>query len=458
MAMHPRCPAGPRFPTALHLASKIKQDPVGFQESLRAQWGDVVLVKAPPARPIAWVFEPDAIEHILVTNQKLYEKGSLTQMVSRIIGANTLFADGDEWRRRRRLIQPAFHRKRLEPMAALIADSAARLVERWQRRLGASGLRDEIQLDATAEMTAVTFEIAGWLFFGINLRRDATEFGAALEVLFKFVGEIPSRLVPLPLWVPTRSHRRVRQAQRIVGDVIQRIIDARRAGNGEAADLLSLLLGAHDEESNTRFTDRELRDEIFGLLIGGHETTALALTWALHLISKHPDVQARLHDEIEQALSGRSPVLADLDRLPYTRAVVDEVLRLYPPLPNLVRENKDVDEIGPYHMPARTLTLPSALVTHRHPGFWDAPARFEPDRFTPECARGRHRMAYFPFGGGPRVCAGRELALLEAQLILAALLQRFELRPQPGHVVKPDLLATLRPAGRLPIRVRARQR
>ena len=248
-----------------------------------------------------------------------------------------------------------------------------------------------------------------------------------------------------PLGFPTPRNRRIQHYIRTLDEVVQVIITEHRRLGAEKDDLLSMLLAARDEETGEGMSDRQVRDEVMTLLLAGHETTSNALSWAWYLLSQNHDAESCLHAELEQVLGGRTPTVEDLPRLPYTRMVLEETLRLYPPAVGFNRKAMADDEVGGYFVSAGTLIWLSPYITHRHPDFWENPEVFDPERFSPERSAGRLHFAHFPFGGGPRLCIGNNFAMMEAQLVLATIAQRYCLRMVPGHQVEPQALLTLRP-------------
>jgi cytochrome P450 len=259
-----------------------------------------------------------------------------------------------------------------------------------------------------------------------------------------------------PLWVPTRLNRAYRRGKRLLDGVVLGVIESRRRAGPAADDLLGLLLAARDEESGTGMTDAQLRDEVLTLLFAGHDTTAAALSWAWYLLARHPEAQESLHDEAAAHLGGRTPTAEDLPHLPLATAVFEEAIRLYPPAPGLVRQAVEPDEINGYPVPRKAILMPSQWMTHRHPAYWEEPDRFRPERFLPGRAADRPKFAYFPFGGGPRVCIGNTFAQVEGALVLAALAQRFHFRPADDREVEPDMTFVLRPKGAVNLVVRKR--
>jgi cytochrome P450 len=258
--------------------------------------------------------------------------------------------------------------------------------------------------------------------------------------------------VALPMWVPTASHRAFREAASTLDALVYDIIDSRERSGDAGDDLLGMLMTARDEETGERMSRGQLRDEIMTFLLAGHETTAVALAWTWYLLARNPDVAERTHAEVVAALGDRAPTLADLPRIPLARMVVEEALRLYPPVWGIGRETIREDRIGEWTIPPKTVVNLSPWVTHRHPAFWEDPDRFDPERFRPGVERTRPRFAYFPFSGGPRLCIGEQFALMEMQLVVALVLQRWRLTLVEDRTIDPEPTLTLRPRGGLVMR------
>lgn len=389
----------------------------------------------------AIVNKPAYIEYILLTNHKNYDKGRLNrQILGPVLGEGLLTAEGETWRRQRRATAPAFHRRRVETSATVMAERALAAVDRL-RPAADSGHA----IDIMPEMMAVTMDIIGRALFSRDLGDALFDLGGAVSTIINSFGKpSPFDLLGLPEWLPRHRGEEAKRAVAQLERTIYGIIAARRAADERPDDLLTMLLDYRDE-AERGFSDRELRDQIMTLFAAGHETTGVALTWVFYLLSQHPDVEARLHAELDSVLGGRAPTLADLEALDYTRMVIDETLRLFPPAFAVNRWSLGEDEIDGHRIRPDTLMTISPYVTHHSPLHWDDPLRFDPQRFAPGTERGRHRFAYFPFGGGPRVCIGQSFALMEARLVLATLAQAYRLRLAPGHPVEAQGLITLRP-------------
>jgi cytochrome P450 len=450
-----RTAPGPRGNPIFGNLSDLRRDPLTFYPAMRAQYGDVVRFRG--MRNFNWflVSYPDDIERIL--KGKAYPKGLFVQTIKVLVGNGLLTSEGEFWRQQRRLAQPAFHRRRLETLAEMMTAAA----ERTNARLEPAA-RSGKAIDITHEMMRLTLEIVGRALFSVDVSGAADDVGRALTIALEHVNYRSLHPFSLPEAVPTPHNLRFRRALRQLDNIVFRVIDERRrhiaAGGDDHGDLLTMLLEARDEASGAGMDDAQLRDEVITLMLAGHETTAVTLSWTWFLLAQHPAIERRVHAELDDVLGGRTPTLDDLPKLPYTRMVIDETLRLYPPAWAIARQATADDEIGGYHIPAGSPIVMSQYVTHRHPAFWDDPETFDPERFTPERVANRPRFAYFPFGGGPRICIGNSFALMEAHLLLATLAQRFRFDRVSGHPVVPEPTVTLRPKHGVLMTLRDRRR
>jgi len=416
---------------------------------LTRRYGDIVRTTVGPFRSYL-IVHPDHIKHVLQENNHNYWKGILIGRTKVLIGEGLFTSEGEFWRRQRRLAQPAFHRQRIAAFARIMTDCAAAMLAEWETRA-----RREEPFDVSAEMSRVTLRVVGKALFGIDLQEDAAEVGRALLAVLEYVNQRAYDFVPTPPFLPTRRNLSFRRDRRALDRVVYRIIESRRCEGPEAGDLLTLLMNARDEESGEAMSDRQLRDEVMTFILAGHETTALALTWTWHLLAEHPEVEARLRREIGAVLGDRVPTIEDLPALSYARRVVEETMRLYPPLPAFERQTLGEDTIGGYRIRGRSVVTIFPYLMHRHPAVWEDPLRFDPERFTPERVAERPRFAYLPFSGGPRLCIGNEFALMEAQLIVAMTLQRYRVRRAGDVRVEPEVRLTLRPRGGLHVKLAA---
>ena len=383
-----------------------------------------------------FVNKPEYIEQVLLTNQQNYVKSQFARTVlGSLLGEGLLLSEGAFWRRQRRIAAPAFQHKRIAALLDAMKAHAEAMAARWQDR------RDPF--DVAAEMMALTLSIIARTMF-------SSDVSGEVETLRRLMDEVLSKRVNLldffglPKWLPRRNSSSYRAAVAAFDVLVARLIAERRAGGDDRDDLLSMLLAARDPDTGEGMSDKELRDEILTIFVAGHETTANALSWTWYLLAQHPEAEAKLHAELDRVLGGRAPNFADLAELKYTRMVFEEALRLYPPAHMIARTAVKQDYIGGVRVPAGASLFISIYTTHRNPTLWPEPERFDPERFAPEAVASRHRFAYLPFGGGPRICIGNSFAMVEAQVILATLAQRYRLRLAPGHEVEPVGLVTLR--------------
>lgn len=445
-----KIPPGPRGNILLGNAREIQRDGVGFNVKMAARYGDVVRVRV-LSWPTYMIFHPDDVKHVLQENHRNYNKDVYNvNLLKPLLGQGLFTNDGQSWLHQRRLAQPAFHRKRLAAFGTLITSATEDMLDHWQ-----AIAREQQPFEVGEEMMRLTLRIAGQALFSMDLSDEASIVGQSFSVIRKLLQSYVLRPFP-PLGVPTPRNRRLNAAICSLDGVVHSIISERRQRNTDTGDLLSMLMLARDEETGESMNDRQLRDEVMTLLLAGHETTSNALTWMWYLLSQHPDVEARLHAELSTVLGGNLPTVDTLSDLKYTHMVIEEALRLYPPAFGFGRKAIGEDVLGGYYVPANTFIWLSPYITHRHPDFWERPEEFDPERFTPERAAGRPHFAHFPFGGGPRLCIGSNLAMMEAQLITATIAQRYLLRLLPGHPVEPEVSLTLRPKYGLPMTLQER--
>lgn len=428
-------PAGPRgAPFVGHLPA-FRRDPLTFLQQLAREYGPFAHVRLGPQHAVL-LTDPDAIKDVLVTNHHHFSKGRALQRAKAVLGEGLLTSEGEFHLRQRRLAAPAFHRKRINAYADDMVHYGDRLRSAWQ---------DGATLDVAQEMMHLTLAIVGKTLFNADVEGETDEVGAALTTLIQMFRTVTLPFAELLEKLPLPSTRRFFRAKAQLDATIYRIINERRRTGEDTGDLLSMLLQARDEETGQGMSDQQLRDEALTIFLAGHETTANALTWTWYLLSQNPEVEAKLHAEIDAVLDGKLPTLADLPRLRYADNVMHESMRLYPPAWIIGRAVQTPYSYGSYSFPRGTLLIMSQYVSHRNPRYFASPERFDPDRWTPEFKEQLPRFAYFPFGGGPRVCIGENFAWMEGVLALVTLAQRWRLRLVPGHPVAPQPLITLRP-------------
>ena len=429
---------------------ELRQDQLGLYRDAARDFGDVVRLRFAGVDTFM-LSHPDHFKHVLLDNHRNYQRNQFfNSIIMNFVGLNLFTSDGDDWLSRRRLMQPAFHRQRIGGFGMLMTTATSAMLDRWQA--GPDGRR----LEMDQEMMALTLQVAGQALFSVDLHGEASELGEAFTALSEYVNYRFGHPFAPPRFVPTRANRRLAAASRVLDRRIQAMIAERRQNKEERGDLLDMLMAARDADTGEGMSDEKLQSEIAVMMFAGHETTAAALTWALYLLSQSPAALAKLRAELDSALNGRVPTVADLPNLPYNRMVMDEALRLYPPALGVTRQSIGPDVVGGYPIPAGAGVSLIFNNVHRDPRFWDDPERFDPERFTPDRSASRPAFAYLPFGAGPRLCIGNQFALTEAQVVLAGITQRFDLELLPGHPVRPNPLFITRTSNGLPMTVRRR--
>jgi cytochrome P450 len=430
---------------------EFQKDRLGFLLRLRQEHGDIAHFRLFNS-DIYLLSRPDMIKQVLVDHHRRYYKGRAYQRIRFALGNGLLTSEGDFWLRQRRLVQPAFHRKNLDKLPPIMTDAAQEMLADW-KKLASDGKL----VDINAEMMRLALTIVSRALFKTDVGDRAEEVASALDVLMEQSQRRIQNPFLLPPVLPTRDDRIFRESVQRLDQIVYGMIENRRRASQEDNDLLSMLIAAKDADSGEYMTDQQLRDEVITLFLAGHETTANALSWTWYLLSKFPDVERKLYQELKQVLKGGVPTLADIPALPYTRMVIDESIRLFPPAWLISRTAREDDVVDGITIPAGSIAFLSPYVTHRHPDLWENPEGFDPERFSPTRSASRPDFAYFPFGGGPRLCIGNNFALMEAQLVLAAMVQHFQVEIVPGHPIELQPSITLRPRHGILARLRARQ-
>lgn len=418
---------------------ELRRDPLGFLERIAARYGDIAHLRVGPYKLVV-INHPDLFHELLVAKDASFVKGRALDQARDVFGQGLLTSEGEFHRRQRRLIQPAFHRRRIEAYADAMAADAAAAAERW---------RDGETVDVSREMMRLTMRIVARSLFSLDVEEEsAREVGRALDALIQAFSLAPGPLKALLQKLPVLpAERRARQALATLDALVYGLIaERRRAGDAaDRGDLLSLLLAAREEDGGGAMDDRQVRDEVLTLFLAGHETTANTLAWSWYLLALHPEAEARFHAEVDAVLGDRLPGARDLPALPVTRQVFSESMRLYPPAWAVSRKAVEPVTIGGYPVPAGAGVLASQWVAHRDPRFFEDPLAFRPERWTEEFEASLPKLAYFPFGGGPRLCIGMGFAKMEGALLLATLGRRWRMRLVPGQRIEPEARITLRP-------------
>ncbi|MGQ0555764.1 MAG: cytochrome P450 [Nitrospiraceae bacterium] len=432
-----------------HLGA-FKQRPL---ESLSAWWrqhGDVLRFRLGP-KTFYLFSHPDLAEEILVKQSDRFVKVYNPQRphgLALVLGNGLVTSSGEVWKRHRRIIQPIFHRSRMAAMADRMAQVGEQRVTSWKDHAGGT-------IDIAAEMMQLALEVISQTMFTTSMTEYTDRISHALRVSIKYAFDSFSNPLSLPLWVPTARNREFHSVMRFMDGLMYGLLAERRQSGAHHDDLLDLLLQARDEETGEGLSDQELRDETLTIFAAGHETTANALSWTWYLLATHPEAKTRFHEEVDRVLQGRTPNAEDLEHLPYTRAIFEESLRLYPPAPAVHRKAATSTTVGGLSLPEGAFVLVGTYNLHRHPDFWTNPDQFLPERWL-DGGRPRSRYAYMPFGGGPRTCVGLHFASVEGPLLLALIGRRYDLQLAQERV-EPQLMVTLRPKGGIRMMVQPRQ-
>jgi cytochrome P450 len=425
-------PPGPKNSPIVGNLYAFRKSPLSFLSKMAREYGDLVYFKV-ARQHMYLVNHPDYVREVLVNNQSNFIKSRALQRAKVLLGEGLLTSEGQQHLRQRRLVQPAFHRERLAGYAAAMSAGAVRWRDRWQAGT---------TLDISTEMPHLTLSIVAKALFSADVESEASEIGEAMTTVLEMF-----RLLLMPFAeylekLPLPHVRRFEQARARLDATIYGLIRERRKSGVDTGDLLSMLLFAQDEESG--MTDEQVRDEALTLFLAGHETTANALTWTWYLLSQHPEIERRLHDEIDAVLGDRAPEFADVPQLRYAEMILAEALRLYPPAWAIGRKAKGGFELGGVEVPAESICILCPYLVHRDPRWFPEPEKFDPERWTPEARDARPKFSYFPFGGGARVCIGERFAWMEGVIVMAAIAQKWRLRLQPGQHAEPLPLITLR--------------
>ena len=459
---------GPEGSPELGSLRELQQDPLEFFLHCRRRFGDVVRFRIGPERVVHLVSDPDAIHPILVVNRRNYTKGEswkkaadpnapkssrdLTRrgsLLSRrfLLGEGLLTSEGDLWLRQRRTIYPVFQRGHLKQFASTMSSAIAEMLQRWEN------LSDhQPEIDLEEEMARLGLDIVAGTLFGEDLRvAEAVQINRLMRRILSLTNARADKQFDLPREEPQHGDQEFEALVAEFDHIIRGMIRRCRASRQETGDFLSLLISARDEETGEAMSDRQVRDEVATIFLAGHETTASALSWTFFLLSSHPEPDRQVRKEVQQVLDGRPPRVQDLPRLQYTLRVIEEALRLYPSAWLMMRHTVEDDEILGCRIPAGTDVIISPFVVNRHPAFWTDPAGFDPDRFREELRGVQHHFAYIPFGGGPRVCIGRNFALMEIQLVVSSVVQRFRMAPVPDYTIRPKARFILQSESGIPV-------
>lgn len=439
-------PTLPGLPVVGHLFA-FSKDRLAHLLRVSRECGDIGRFYIGP-KAIVLANSSEYAQQLLVEHANDFEKTPIGRAIMRpLLGNGLLISEHEYHRRQRKLIAPIFQHRHIAGYAGIMADCAELGQQPWQ---------DGAVVDLSQEMMRMTLHVVGQTLFGTDVLGEADDISQAVTVALNCINDIMKSVVRFPRTWPTPRNQRYRKAVERLDATIYQMMEVQRASAEERSDLFSLLLRMQDETTGRQVSDQQLRDEAINIFLAGHETVSNALTWAFYLLTQHPDVYSRMRTEVDGVLAGRAPTLADLPNLPYALQVFKEAMRLYPPVHMLARGAVRAVELGSYHLPAKTVLIISPYTMHRRPDYFPDPERFNPERFTPEAEQRLPRYAYLPFGGGPRVCIGNHFALMEGQILLAALVQRVTFELVPGQSIELEPLLSLRPRYGIKMKVRRR--
>lgn len=429
---------GPPGGMLLGNLQEFRQDVLRLVTESTATYGDIVRCRLGP-KVIHLLNHPRHVEYVLQRRAANYDKDTRSSaMIKTITGDSLLTCNGEFWKRQRRMDQPAFHHKQIAGFAETMTTATAGMLDTWKARSPG-----DAPLDIASEMSRLTYTIVGRTLFSFDTGTDAGEVEKAMRVMLPHIFGRLGNIINTPTWFPSPANRRFRRALGDVDEVVFRIIAEHRRAceeGGPPSDLLGMLMAVRDPETGDGLSDSQLRNETMTFLLAGHETTANSLAWIFHLLSRNPDVERELHEEARTVLGDRTPALQDVANLSLTKRVIQEAMRLFPPIWIIERHVIEEDVVDGFVIPAGSAVVISPYALHRHPDYWERPDEFDPSRFEKPAPD-----AYIPFGAGPRFCIGKEFAMLEAHLITAMVARDFQLRQVPGHPVEPQPDITLRP-------------
>ena len=433
----------PPFPKEKHWlfgsAYLLKGRSLEVIKMLSAKYGDIVSLTF-PMNKVALVTNPQYAKYVLLDNNKNYRKSLAYDVLKAVLGNGLLTSEGDFWKKQRRLIQPAFHKRKLEELTDMMVEQAQHWVDKFDQHADTGNATD-----LAPELTALTLNVISKAIFSNGVEEKAEMVGEQISLLNQYAIDKVNDPFRLPAFIPTPFNIKERRSMKQLNDVIEDIISTRRKEESKD-DLLSMLIDMRDEDTGEAMDNKQLRDEVMTIFIAGNETSSNALAWMLYLLSQNPEAEAKMVAEIDAKLdAGVELTYNNVLEFQYVRQVIDESLRIYPPAWSVGRRNYEEDEIGGYRIQKNTNVLIPIMYFHTSEKFWDEPAKFKPERFAPELRNKIDRFVYFPFGGGPRFCIGNNFALLEMQIILILFYRNFRFRLKEGFVPEAEPLITLRP-------------
>jgi cytochrome P450 len=434
----------PPFPEEQHWlfgsAYLLKKNPIPQMDFFIKKYGDIFSLSVPTTK-VAVISSPEYARYVLLDNNKNYTKSLAYDLLRLLLGNGLLTSEGEFWKKQRKLIQPAFHKRKLEGLTAMMIERAEQAADKFTK-YAATGE----YFNVLPEMNALTLDVISKAIFSAGVDDKADLVGRQIALLNEYTMDKLQRPIRIPAIIPTPFNVKERRAMQILDSVVFEIIEKRRKEGVSKDDLLSMLMDARDEETGESMNNQQLRDELMTIFVAGNETTSNSLTWTLYLLSQNPEAEKKMMDEIDEKLdAGITLGFNTVNDFHYVKQVIEESMRLFPPAWSVGRRTIEDDEIGGYRIEKLTNVLIPLIYLHRSEKYWDEPAKFKPERFAPEKRNSIDRFVYFPFGGGPRLCIGNNFAILEMQLIIITLYRRFRFELLPGFKVEGEPVVTLKP-------------
>ena len=427
----------------------LSKDIIGYIEENYKNYDGIFRIET-PIRSLIMITKPEYVDYVLRENNKNYTKSFAYNTLKLLLGNGLLTSEGDFWRRQRRLIQPSFHKQKIEGYFLQMVDATNAFLQELKKE------QNDL-INITREMNSLTLDIVARALFGKHLEKETEIVRENLSVANEFAINRIKKILKPPTWLPTSENRNNNAALKALNEVVMHMIDERRKNPAAYDDLLSLLITARDEETGEEMDNQQLRDEVMTIFLAGHETSAIALNWLWFLVSTHPSVEKKLVQEIQEVASEREITLGDLLKLKYTTNVISETLRLYPPAYLVGRSAIAADKIGGYDILPESNVILCTYIVQRDESIWGSDAaQFIPERFDRQEVKKLHHFAYFPFGGGPRLCIGQNFAMMEMQVIVAKLIREFHFEPEKTFKPETSHLITLRSKHDLQVRVKER--
>lgn len=436
---------GPKSNLLFDGNDQLQNHPLEYFSELSEKFPEICRLKVVHL-DIVHVNKPEYIRDVLQTHQKSYTKSVQYEQLKLVLGEGLVTSEGEMWRKQRKLIQPAFHKQQIASFFQIMLDCTNEMLEEWHQT--ADG-----KVDIAEHMMKITLQIIGKTMLSKDVKNTAKDVDTALTFIIKAVNKRTMKAINLPMWLPLPSHLEFGKHIEVLDKIIYDIIKERKANPGKKGDLLDMLMLARYEDTGEPMPDNLLKDEVMTIFLAGHETTANALSWTMYLLSQHPECMRKLREEVDRVTQGEEMTLAHLHQLEYTKACINEGMRIYPPVWLIARKAIENTTIGEFEIPANTNVFITPYLIHMDPKLWDNPEEFRPERWFEEKTKQMDKFAYFPFAAGPRMCIGNNFALMEAELILSKMVQSFEFEYLKDRAPEKDPTVTLRVKDDVPMKL-----